>query len=114
MTTAFLSSCNAEVENIMYHLHTLMCSVSVVFIHTMEDDQRLNTLVHEGDTLQFSLQHSKKPESTYHVYCGCQGNLLPTQCVPFSSAVGSCHGSNHPVFMSAYYQPDHSSTDQGV
>ena len=34
------------------HLHTLMCSVSVVtvvFIHTMEDDQRLNTLVHECD-----------------------------------------------------------------
>ena len=34
------------------HLHALMCSVSVVtvvFIHTMEDDQRLNTLVHEGD-----------------------------------------------------------------
>ena len=28
-----------------------MCSVTVVFIHTMEDDQRLNTLVHEGDTL---------------------------------------------------------------
>ena len=29
-----------------------MCSVSVVtvvFIHTMEDDQRLNTLVHEGE-----------------------------------------------------------------
>ena len=39
-----------------------MCSVSVVtvvFIHTMEDDQRLNTLVHEGDTLHFSLQHCK-------------------------------------------------------
>ena len=35
-----------------------MCSVSVVtvvFIHTMEDDQRLNTLVHEGDTLHFSI-----------------------------------------------------------
>ena len=36
-----------------------MCSVSVVtvvFIHTMEDDQRLNTLVHEGDVLrQFGL-----------------------------------------------------------
>ena len=35
-------------------LHALMCAVSVVtvvFIHTMEDDQRLNTLVHEGDTL---------------------------------------------------------------
>ena len=39
-----------------------MCSVSVVtvvFIHTMEDDQRLNTLVHEGDTLCLSLQHEK-------------------------------------------------------
>ena len=34
-----------------------MCSVSVVtvvFIHTMEDDQRLNTLVHEGDTVHLS------------------------------------------------------------
>ena len=34
-----------------------MCSVSVVtvvFIHTMEDDQRLNTLVHEGNTLRFN------------------------------------------------------------
>ena len=41
-------------------LHALMCSVSVVFIHTMEDDQRLNTLVHEGDTLHLSLQHCKK------------------------------------------------------
>ena len=26
------------------------CSVTVVFIHMMEDDQRLNTLVHEEDT----------------------------------------------------------------
>ena len=33
------------------HHHALMCSVSVVFIDTMEDDQRLNTLVHEGDPL---------------------------------------------------------------
>ena len=44
------------------HLHALMCSVSVVtvvFIHTMEDNQRLNTLVHEGDTVHFSLEHCK-------------------------------------------------------
>ena len=27
--------------------------VTVVFIHTMENDQRLNTLVHEGDTQGF-------------------------------------------------------------
>ena len=35
-----------------------MCSVSVVtvvFIHTMEDDQRLNTLVYKGDALHFLL-----------------------------------------------------------
>ena len=41
-------------------LHALMCSVSVVtvvFIHTMEDDQRLNTLVHE-DTFHFSIAWS--------------------------------------------------------
>ena len=47
------SSCNVEVKSVECHLHALMCSVSVVtvvFIHTMEDDQRLNTLVHEGDT----------------------------------------------------------------
>ena len=59
-----LLSCNsAEVKSVECHLHALMCSVSVVtvvFIHTMEDDQRLNTLVHEGDTLHYSLQHCKK------------------------------------------------------
>ena len=42
------------------HLHTLMCSVTVVFIHTMEDDQRLNTLVHEGDTLRFRIARRQK------------------------------------------------------
>ena len=47
------SSCNAKVKSIECHLHALMCSVTVVFIHTMEDDQRLNTLVHEGDVLHF-------------------------------------------------------------
>ena len=56
------------------HLHTLMCLVSVVtvvFIHTMEDDQRLNTLVHEGDALRFSVYHCKKPENrcTQAVQC---------------------------------------------
>ena len=43
-----------------------MCSVSVVtvvFIYTMEDDQRLNTLVHEGDALRFSVYYCKKPEN---------------------------------------------------
>ena len=29
----------------------------------MEDDQRLNTLVHEGDALRFSVYHCKKPEN---------------------------------------------------
>ena len=50
----FQASCIAKAKSV---LHTLMCSVSVVtvvFIHTMEDDQR-NTLVHEGDTLRFLL-----------------------------------------------------------
>ena len=58
-----LSSCIAEVRSVECHLHALMYSVTVVtavFIHTMEDDQRLNTLVHEGDTLHFLLQHCKK------------------------------------------------------
>ena len=44
-------------KSVECHLHALMCSVSVVtvvFIHTMEDDQRLNTLVHEGDTALFT------------------------------------------------------------
>ena len=56
-------SIDAEVKSVECHLHALMCSVSVVtvvFIHTMEDDQRLNLLVHEGDTLSLqedSLNH---------------------------------------------------------
>ena len=52
----FQASCYAKSKSIERHLHTLMCSVSVVtvvFIHTMEDDQRLNTLVHEGDAPRF-------------------------------------------------------------
>ena len=54
-----------------------MCSVSVVtvvIIHTMEDDQRLNTLVHEGDTLRSLLQHCKKRE----IHCF---NVLAVQVV---------------------------------
>ena len=47
-----------------------MCSVSVVtvvFIHMMEDDQRLNTLVHEGDALRFMLlQEGKKSGTLTH------------------------------------------------
>ena len=53
-----LLACDADVISVECHLHALMCSVcvvTVVFIHTMEDDQRLNTLVHEGDTLHFSI-----------------------------------------------------------
>ena len=34
----------------------LAALVTVVFIHTMEDDQRLNTLVHKSDSL---LQNTK-------------------------------------------------------
>ena len=52
----FQASCNGKPKSVERHLHTLMCSVSVVtvvFIHTMEDDQRLNTLVYEGDALHF-------------------------------------------------------------
>ena len=59
----FCLSCNAEVCSVERHLHALMCSVSivsVVFIHTMEDDQRLNTLVHEGDAQHYILLHCKK------------------------------------------------------
>ena len=55
-----LSSRNAEVKSVECHLHALTSVVTVVFIHTMDDDQRLNTLVHEGDTLHFSLQHWEK------------------------------------------------------
>ena len=50
-----------------------MCSVSVVtvvFIHTMEDDQRLNTLVHEGVVTALSLQTAvllnKAPNHVIH------------------------------------------------
>ena len=59
MWNDLLSSCNAEVESVECHLHALMCSVTVVFIHTMEDDQRLNTLVHEGDTLHSIVRRQK-------------------------------------------------------
>ena len=62
----FQASCNGKPKSVERHLHTLMCLVSVVtvvFIHTMEDDQRLNTLVHEGDALRFSVYHCKKPEN---------------------------------------------------
>ena len=62
----FQASCNGKPKSVERHLHTLMCSVSVVtvvFIYTMEDDQRLNTLVHEGDALRFSVYHCKKPEN---------------------------------------------------
>ena len=68
-------SIDAEMKSVECHLHALMCSVSVVtvvFIHTMEDDQRLNTLVHEGDTLHFSIarrqfQHSDSVFSCSYV-----------------------------------------------
>ena len=62
----FQASCNGKPKSVERHLHSPMCSVSVVtvvFIHTMEDDQRLNTLVHEGDALRFSVYHCKKPEN---------------------------------------------------
>ena len=37
-----------------------MCSVTVAFIHTMEDDQRLNALVYEGDTLYTTELHEDR------------------------------------------------------
>ena len=45
------------VKSVERHLHTLMCAVTVVFIHTMEDDQRLNTLCMKVtlDTFRFSI-----------------------------------------------------------
>ena len=42
---SLLSSYNAKAKSVEHHLQALMCSVSVVtvvFIHTMEDDQRLH------------------------------------------------------------------------
>ena len=67
-----MSSYNAEVKGVECHLHALMCSVTVVFIHTMKEDQRLNTLVHEGDTQKFSLQHRKK--SLYMIHMNERSN----------------------------------------
>ena len=58
--------CLSDGKSVECHLHALMCSVfvvTVVFIHTMEDDQRLNTLVHEGDTLHFSLLRNKNMDN---------------------------------------------------
>ena len=43
MYSDFQASCNGKPKSVECHLHTLMCSVSVVtvvFIYTMEDDQR--------------------------------------------------------------------------
>ena len=54
----FSTSCNAKAKSVECHLHAPMCSVSVVtvvFIHTMEDDQRPNTLVYESDALRFNV-----------------------------------------------------------
>ena len=63
-----LASCRLAVLKwtAYYHLHALMCSVpvvmrTVVFIHTMENDQRLNTWRY---TLCCSLQHCKKASLT--------------------------------------------------
>ena len=42
--------------------------VTVVFIHTMEDDQRLNTLVHEGDTHGFPLSIARRQKITKHTH----------------------------------------------
>ena len=67
-------SIEAEMKNVECHLHALMCSVSVVtvvFIHTMEDDQRLNTLVHEGDTLHFSIARRQFQPSDSVFSCAC-------------------------------------------
>ena len=75
----FQASCNGKPKSVERHLHTLMCSVSVVtvvFIHTMEDDQRLNTLVHEGDALRFSVYHCKKPENRCSSYTMPTGDVL--------------------------------------
>ena len=61
---------STEVKNAVRQLHVFsLCIVTVVFIHTMEDDQRLNTLVHEGDALHFSLQHCKKTENRCITHC---------------------------------------------
>ena len=46
-----------------------LCIVTVVFIHTMEDDQRLNTLVHEGDTLHFYFSIGRQKITEYSTCC---------------------------------------------
>ena len=63
------------------HLHALMCSVTVVFIHTMEDDQRLNTLVHEGDTLNFaSALHKDSAKCSSYCCTAAHGYLSIIVC----------------------------------
>ena len=82
----FQASCNGQPKSVERHLHTLMCSVSVVtvvFIYTMEDDQRLNTLVHEGDALRFSVYYCKKPENRCTA-CPCCN--VPTTYLLFHGA----------------------------
>ena len=75
----FLSFCSAEAQSIEHNLHTLMCSVSVVtvvFIHTMEDD-------HWSETEHISAWrwHSTFPgrkssrnlafSTIFHAFTGC-------------------------------------------
>ena len=52
----------------------------------MEDDQRLNTLVHEGDILHFSLQHCKK---SVKLLLRCTHNIV------WSTGAGEGDGGNH-------------------
>ena len=59
------------------------CSVSVVFIHTMEDGQRLNTLVHEGDTLHFSIVRRQ----TVTTLVATKPDVKACSCVVVSSSV---------------------------
>ena len=55
----------------------------------MEDDQRLNTLVYEGDTLNFVLLRiaRTKPEIAVWLFGSVQCQLSATDCTASSAAV---------------------------
>ena len=50
----------------------------------MEDDQRLNTLVHEGDTLYLSLQHCKMTANRILLKLVLGNNMIIVIIVIFS------------------------------
>ena len=69
---------NFRIINLLlkFHLRVHSRCSHYCLIHTMEDDQRLNTLVHEGDALQSYLALSASLKTMYVVYQPVQPQKL--------------------------------------